>query len=254
MRQDTNIIASIHSDNWWEIWRNKRHLLSSSSSSSSLASIPTLELWISRLTRFNFSNGALKWYMCKLKNDHRDNVCSELQSKSAQFFLLTIVNFQCACGCVYRKLDKKEFRCQIWQSENAMFDLLWFLVVAGELVGSKAKLVDECRRHLLHLVIVKSLRKTDLGGLFDTIWANLWSIKRGKSGVSEKKDNAKLRLHKLLRTEVNCKQTYKGLLRKCARRENHLRLEIRDMVRKERKKTRPDTRLISVADGWAGGV
>ena len=39
-----------------------------------------------------------------------------------------------------------------------MFSLLWFLVVAGELVGSKAKLVDKCRRHLLHLVIVKSLR------------------------------------------------------------------------------------------------
>ena len=37
-------------------------------------------------------------------------------------------------------------------------DLLWLLVVACELVGSKAKLVDECRRHLLHLVIVKSLQ------------------------------------------------------------------------------------------------
>ena len=36
--------------------------------------------------------------------------------------------------------------------------LLWLLVVAGELVGSKAKLVDKCRRHLLHLVIVKSLQ------------------------------------------------------------------------------------------------
>ena len=37
--------------------------------------------------------------------------------------------------------------------------LLWLFVVAGELIGRKAELVDECRRHLLHLVIVKSLQR-----------------------------------------------------------------------------------------------
>ena len=37
---------------------------------------------------------------------------------------------------------------------------LRFLVIAGELIGGEAELVDECRSHLLHLVIVKSLRGT----------------------------------------------------------------------------------------------